>query len=69
MPLSEVLQELKKAGVKTTPARIRFAIVSGHVSRPPLDGSLRFNFSDKNFAELFEYFHRPKSGQKVAAAR
>jgi hypothetical protein len=68
VPLSEVLEELKKSGVSASAAKVRFAITAGHVSRPPLDGSLRFNFSDKNFAELFEYFHS-RSGGKVAAVR
>lgn len=56
MCLSELLKELRRQGVETTEARIRWAIKTGKVSRPRVDGSFRFDFSSTNIAELAAHF-------------
>jgi hypothetical protein len=35
---------------------VRWAIVSGKVSRPPLDGSLSFDFGPEQIEELITHF-------------
>jgi hypothetical protein len=54
--LSELLAELKRAGVVVSESQIRWAIKSGKVSRPRVDRSLRFDFSAENVAELAMHF-------------
>jgi hypothetical protein len=39
-----------------TESRIRWAINSGKVSRPPRDHSLRFDFGPEHVEELLRYF-------------
>lgn len=56
MCLSELLRELRRQGIEATEAQIRGAIKTGKVSRPRIDGSLRFDFCDNNVAELVAYF-------------
>lgn len=56
MCFSELLRELRRQGLNTTEARIRFAIKTGKVSRPRVDGSFRFDFSDENVAEIAAHF-------------
>ena len=53
---SELLRDLRQHGIKVSEARIRFAIKTGKVSRPRVDGSLRFDFSDENVAEIVTHF-------------
>jgi hypothetical protein len=52
-----------------TETRIRWAIKSGKVSRPPLDGSLRFDFSDTHLQEIAVYFagRSPKGGKPAGS--
>jgi hypothetical protein len=46
--LSELLIELRARGLtRVTVARIHYAIASGRVGRPALDGSHRFRFSSQ----------------------
>ncbi len=52
----DVINLLRRDGYQVTAAQIRWAISSGKVARPPLDASLRFNFSDENVAELKKAF-------------
>lgn len=56
MCYGDVLRTLNREGLEVTDAQLRWAINSGKVSRPPLDGSLRFNFSEEHVAELRDYF-------------
>ena len=45
MCLKDLLAALRGEGLAVSESQIRWAITSGKVSRPQLDGSLRFNFS------------------------
>ena len=56
MCFSELLRDLRQQGIEVSEARIRFAIKTGKVSRPRVDGSLRFDFSDENVAEIAAHF-------------
>jgi hypothetical protein len=56
MCYGDVLRALQEDGLSVTTTQVRWAITSGKVSRPPLDGSLRFDFSEQNLADLKNYF-------------
>lgn len=56
MCLSELLDEMRRLGVAVTESQIRWAIKSGKVTRPRVDGSFRFDFRTENVAELAEHF-------------
>ena len=62
MCFSELLRELQRHGIEVSESQIRWAIKSGKVSRPRLDGSLRFDFRDDNVAEIAVCFSKnPKA--------
>lgn len=66
MCFSELLRELQRHGLAASESQIRWAIKSGRVSRPRVDGSFRFDFRDENVAELVAYLgHKPR--HRVAA--
>jgi len=52
---------LHQQGEKVTETQIRWAIKSGKVSRPPLDGSLRFIFDERHVEEIINYLKRRSS--------
>ena len=56
MCFGDLVKELESRGIVVTDSQIRWAIKSGKVSRPPLDGSLRFSFSDGHVSELTAHF-------------
>jgi len=53
----DVVTALRQLGIDATESQIRWAIKTEKVSRPPLDGSLRFAFSEQHVAEIRTYFH------------
>lgn len=56
MCLKELMDELRRAGVEVSESQIRWALRTGRVSRPRVDGSLRFDFTAENIADLVSYF-------------
>lgn len=56
MTFSELRAELRQRGIDLSEGRIRWAIRTGKVHRPRLDGSMRFDFSKSNFDEIVEHF-------------
>lgn len=56
MCLKELMDELRQGSVTVSESQIRWAIRTGKVSRPRVDGSLRFDFSDENVAEIAAHF-------------
>lgn len=68
MCFKEVLDRLATEGLSVTPTQLRWAVTSGKVSRPPLDGSLRFNFSAEHLRELLDHFRavsaEPSGGRR-----
>jgi hypothetical protein len=47
---------LRRLGIDKTPSQIRWAINSGKIDRPALDGSLRFNFTQEHVEQLRQCF-------------
>jgi hypothetical protein len=66
MCLRDFLHTLRARGVTLTEAQIRWAMATGEVSRPPMDGSLRFDFGPEHVAEVVAYFGRKR---QAATAR
>jgi hypothetical protein len=64
--LHDFLQTLRADGVTLTEAQLRWAIATGKISRPPLDGSLRFDFGQHHVTEFVTYFRKK---QRAAPAR
>ena len=69
MVLSELRQKLRGEGFGDVPTHvIRFAINEGHVSRPPMSGSLQFDFQDKHVREVRAYLKRRNARRQAATA-
>ena len=66
MCLHDFLQTLRAEGVTLTEAQIRWAMATGKGRRPPLGGSLRFDFGPEHLAEFRAFFRRK---QQAATAR
>jgi hypothetical protein len=56
MCFRDLVKVLRARGVEATESQLRWAIKTGKVSRPPLDGSLRFRFTGSNVEELLAHF-------------
>ena len=56
MCLKDFRKVLRKRGLNLTEAQIRWALTSGKIARPPLDGSLRFQFTTEHVQRLIELF-------------
>lgn len=56
MCLKDLLVTLHLDGIVVTEAKIRWAIKTGKVPQPPLDGSLRFNFGPQHLETLRRLF-------------
>ncbi len=56
MCMRDVLIIMRRDGLPVTESRIRWAISSGKVDRPPLDGSLRFDFGGHHLDQLRRVF-------------
>jgi hypothetical protein len=56
MCLHDLMVFLRENGLEITETQVRWAIKSGKVTRPPLDGSLRFDFRDEHVGEIVHYF-------------
>lgn len=66
MCLAELIAELRRAGVKASESQIRWAIKTGKISRPQLDGSHRFVFRAENVAEIATQFANRRGGASHA---
>ena len=51
MTFGEVMNVLRARGIDVTEPQIRWAIRTGKVGRPRVDGSLRFDFSQPNIED------------------
>jgi hypothetical protein len=54
----DLLRRLARDCPDVSVSQIRWAIVTGKVRRPPLDGSLRFVFSEEDVTGIKDYFDR-----------
>lgn len=68
--LRDVIDLLQAEGFENAEAhRIRHAIVAGHISRPPLNGSLKSVFSRRHINQLRRYLGNvPRPGRKPQVA-
>ena len=64
MCLRDLLVVLRHRGLEVTEARIRWAMKSGKITRPSLDGSLRFDFDEQNVLEILAHFASEDPGPK-----
>ena len=60
MCFGDVLNALRQSGMSVSAMQLRWAINSGKITRPPLDGSLRFDFDPAHVVELQNYFRTRK---------
>jgi hypothetical protein len=56
MCLRDLMTALHCSGIDATESQVRWAISSGKIDRPPLDGSLRYNFSEIHLEQLRRLF-------------
>jgi hypothetical protein len=56
MCFGDLRKALLQQGLRVSDMQIRWAMSSGKVQRPPLDGSLRFDFSPEHVVALRDYF-------------
>ena len=56
MCFGDLCEALRRQGIDVTEGQLRWAIRTRKVSKPRLDGSLRFDFSENDVAELCDYF-------------
>jgi hypothetical protein len=56
MCLRDFLAALHSKGVVVSEAQLRWAIASGKIARPKLDGSLRFDFTQEHLEQLGRLF-------------
>jgi hypothetical protein len=56
MCLRDLLTALRGEGVAVTESQVRWAITSAKIDRPPLDGSLRFDFGQDHLEQLRRLF-------------
>lgn len=52
MCFHEFMEAVRKRGITATEGQVRWAIRAGHISRPRLDGSLRFHFDERHVDEI-----------------
>ena len=60
MCFRELMNELGRRQIAATESQIRWAIKSGKIQRPRVDGSLRFDFSHANVREIVAHFGQPE---------
>ena len=66
MVFSEVLEALSQRDIDVTVTQLRWAITSGKIPRPPLDGSHNFRFEEEHVEKLAAHFSR-RADQKRPA--
>ena len=65
MCLRDLLNALRSEGIEMTETQLRWAIRTGKVSRPPLDGSNRFCFSERHLREIRVHVSRTHAKRAV----
>jgi hypothetical protein len=56
MCFGDLMVELRRRRISVTESQIRWALKTSKVTRPKLDGSLRFTFSPENVDEIADHF-------------
>lgn len=52
----DFIRTLADQGIRVSDAQIRWAITSGKLPRPPMDGSLRYIFSEEHVEKAKQIF-------------
>ena len=68
MCFSDFVRALQGIGIRATASQIRWAMASGKVTKPLLDGSLNLVFSNEHIKEFHEYFDNLKMRQTEGKA-
>ena len=68
MCFSDFVRALQEMGIQATTSQIRWAMASGKVTKPPLDGSLNFDFTNEHIKGFCEYFDDLKMRQSQSEA-
>jgi len=63
MVWKDLLTALRSEGFNVSESQVRWAIASGKINRPSLDGSLRFVFTQEHLQQLKRLF----TGEKEAS--
>jgi len=69
MCFHDVLETLRAEGITVSTSQLRWAIDSGKVTRPSLDGSLRFSFDEEHLAQLRAHFRAKVDACRQRSAR
>jgi hypothetical protein len=70
MCMRDLLKRLQSEGLTVSEARLRWAMSTGKVTRPPLDGSLRFDFGEEHVQEILAYLaSREASSSRQSAQK
>jgi hypothetical protein len=56
-----MLATLRAEGLVLSQAQVRYAINNDKIARPPMDGSLSFDFGPQHIRELLTYFRSRKA--------
>jgi hypothetical protein len=68
MCFSELVRALQGIGINATASQLRWALASGKVAKPSLDGSLNYHYTNEHLKEFRQYFDemkvRQSKGQK-----
>lgn len=61
MCFKDMLATLRAEGLVLSQAQVRYAINNDKINRPPLNGSLSFEFGPQHIQELLAYFRSRKA--------
>lgn len=61
MCFRDFVRALAAEGVRVTDTQVRWAIASGKIPRPPMDGSLRYVFSTEHVQKAKQIFGRKQA--------
>ena len=69
MCFSDFVRKLQDLGVKASASQVRWAINSGKISRPPLNGSLSFEFGPEQVEDYRHYYNEMQLRQAEGTTR
>jgi hypothetical protein len=67
MCFRDLIQALNAEGIALTESQVRWALRTGKIDRPQMDGSLRFVFSQDHVEQLRKLSHWRRTASRQAA--
>ena len=67
MCFRDLIQALNAEGIALTESQVRWALRTGRIQRPEMDGSLRFVFSQDHVEQLRKLSHWRRTDSRQAA--